>query len=104
MNGTEQRQHKTRTDAISREMADFAEIVETQLTLLRKAVSDERTHRLTLANEQRGYVDNENRLIRQCCQERWTASSETHKRLGDSISELRYRGFWSRLSWLLTGR
>ena len=110
MNAVEQKNHKRVTDAIANDVAAIAEETADRLDAL-KQVSDnlrdlinaERTHRLDMAKDQRGYVDNEDRQLRQCCQERWDATSTTTKKLGDAISRLRDRGFWGRMKWILRG-
>lgn len=108
MNPTEQKTHQTALRDLENATSDRMDSLETLCHQIfeaaRDGINEERTHRLKLANEQRGYVDNEDRQIRQCCQERWNETSATTKRLGDRISELRDRGFWSRLNWLLSGR
>ena len=58
---------------------------DTALGVLDKAVNTERTHRLAMADDQRGYVDNEDRQLR-------TRLNE-HLRLN----------FWQRLRWLIRG-
>jgi len=99
MNGSEQRQHKTVTDALATRLDD----VDTVVAALDQRVSDaaqaalasigqERTHRLRLAEEQRGYVDRNDRELRR------------------SIEVLQVRTvvltqstFWQRVRWLLFG-
>lgn len=62
------------------------------------AVSDERTHRLKLADEQRAYVDARDRESR----ERIDAIRERIYAIeGRSVAG---RGFFGRLKWLLRGR
>lgn len=97
MNGTEQRARHTAVTRLSSDMDRFAGEVETLLgnfarelqagiVMMNTKVGDERSARLKLAQEQRGYVDNEDRLIR------------------ERLQRFESRGFWSRLNWLLTGR
>ena len=97
MNPLEHLRHTTTLNGLAMMTAE-------QFDALERRVGEERTARLALAQAQRGYVDNEDRLLRQCCQERWIETMAATKKLGDRISELRHRGFWSRLNWLLTGR
>lgn len=59
----------------------------------RRLVSEERTHRLKLADEQRAYVDTRDRRL----------SDVLDTEIFDRRSFCA-RGFWSRFNWLLTGR
>lgn len=96
MNSTEQRNHKTvreDLDAQARVTADALEAVaercdtlDRTTSVLATRISDERTHRLQLAIEQRGYVD--------------ACDSEIKGYVQRHIE----RGFWSRFNWLFTGR
>lgn len=104
MNPTQQRNHRTVTHTIAQSVEQIAAAAAARMDRLERAINDERTHRLKLAEEQRGYVDARDRELRECCWERWDSTSQTTKRLFDEIGELRNRGFWSRLNWLLTGR
>ncbi len=108
MNGTEQKAHTTALATLDRRTSEFADAITEHLELeiekLRQAIGEERTHRLKLADEQRAYVDGADRALKQCCQERWDVTANTHVRLWKEIADLRDRGFWSRLNWLLTGR
>ncbi len=108
MNPNEQKNHKRVTDSISERLDSYVEATDAHLSEMeedfRTAIGAERTHRLKLADEQRGYVDGEDRKLRVCCQERWDATSEAQGRIIASIAALRDRGFWGRLNWLMTGR
>ena len=104
MNGTAQKNHRTVTATLAAQFETFADAAVDRFNDHERKISDERTHRLKLADEQRAYVDARDRELRVCCQERWDATGETTKRLADSIRALQDRGFWSRLNWLLTGR
>jgi hypothetical protein len=87
---------------VDRLLQNEAKLIADALTVDAR-IGEERTHRLKLAQEQRGYVDNEDRQLRQTCQERWNETGATHKRIGVHQAFVS-RGFWSRLNWLLTGR
>lgn len=78
--------------------------VDAALDDLRAAINNERTHRLQLANEQRAYVDGADAQLKAYCRERFEANIREHARMDASVAELRQRGFWGRLNWLLTGR
>ena len=52
---------------------------------LRASIGEERTHRLKLADEQRGYVDNENRLLRAALEKLETRLEDHATRIVDSI-------------------
>jgi len=97
MNGEEQRRHRTATqeirkdlDAVTNTTGELVDELVTRISQVRdeclKAVGEERTHRLRLAEQQRTYVDrgDKDNLIR--------------------MSNFVCRGFWSRLNWLFTGR
>ncbi len=81
MNGTEQRQHRSVTDSLAARL----DAVEATLLAAERAIDRNRTHVLTLADEQRGYVDG---YLRQLAQQ---------------ISALRDRTLWQRLRWLVQG-
>lgn len=98
MNGQQQRERKTAVTILEAQMVDavsalserFDEELGNARAESRDALSAERTHRLKLADDQRGYVDAADRQVRE--------------QLLAAIAELRGRGFWSRLNWLVTGR
>lgn len=110
LNGTEQRRHSTVTHALDLRLADVETLVAEDLPSLRRKhaqleefcrtedertrmlINDERTHRLKLANEQRSYVDNEDRLLRQSIQQ-----------LQCRTVLLSQSTFWQRLRWLVRG-
>lgn len=107
MNGTEQTNHRTVTSQLRREFdaastettralhvcADRLRAHDRDAIRLEKAINDERTHRLRLADEQRGYVDaRDNDVLRAV------------EAVNDRATAFVSRGFWSRLNWLLTGR
>jgi hypothetical protein len=104
MNTSEQRTHRTVTAALASGLEKLSEAATARMDSLDRRLGELSTHQVKLAHEQRAYVDNEDRQLRQCCQERWDDTAKTTKRLADGLYELRYRGFWSRLNWLLTGR
>lgn len=101
MNGTEQRKHTTAVAVLEAQTAEAIEGLVVALTAerrereqgdrdvaagVRAAIGGERTHRLTMADQQRSHVDLEDRITR------------------GQFAAFRDRGFWSRLNWLLTGR
>jgi hypothetical protein len=115
MNPTEQKNRHRVTDELAKGMEDFAAATEDRFVAMerrilaaeggaRAHVDAERTFRLKMADEQRAYVDNEDRKLRQCCQERWDSTAHSTQQLGAAIFGLRDRGFWSRLNWLIRGR
>ena len=104
MNPTEQKNHKTALLTLENETTEALKSVAYQLDVIRVSVGEEHTQRLRLAAEQRGYVDARDRELRECCQQRWAATTETTKRLADDHVFFVRRGFWSRFNWLLTGR
>lgn len=102
MNSTEQRQHTTRLDALRRDLEEtqrlFTELSETLATTkdlsllrldlgdrIREQVGEECTHRLKLAEEQRSYVDTQD------------------KRLEQRLHAFVQMTFWHRLAWLVFG-
>lgn len=82
MNPSEQKNHKTATDLLSRRLSEFSDAVGDRFDRLDQRIHDERTH----IEEQRMYVD------------------AAIDQLSARIEELRHRGFWARLNWLVTGR
>jgi hypothetical protein len=82
MNTDEQRTHTRKTDELDARLTNVETVVEAldqrmselavaaqaeinrQMTKVRELVSEERTHRLELAGEQRAYVDREDRELR----------------------------------------
>lgn len=103
MNPGQQKNHATALAQVRNASEEFAEATEDQFAAVNANINNERTHRLKLADEQRSYVDAADSALRRCCQERWDETAQRTKLLNDRISELRYRGFWSRLNWLLRG-
>ena len=111
MNAIEQKQHRIvtlgleqRLDAIEPVVAAIDQRVTKAVASLDTRIHEERTQRLTLAQEQRRYVDNEDRLLRQTCDDRWKANGDAHfsfRVWQDRFDDLT---FWGRLRWLLTGR
>jgi hypothetical protein len=100
MNGTEQKNHRTVTQDLSRAVEVIAnstaqrlEAHGVELVRLRESIGAERTHRLDLAKEQRGYVDNQDQLV-----------GRRVDALASDLFTFQHRGFWSRLNWLVTGR
>ncbi len=111
MNATEQKRHRVVTKDLGERLDAVEPIVEAIDERLTQAFGEfdqrlhaERTHRLALAQEQRGYVDNEDRILRQTCQERWTATAFTHTELFRRLARFERLTIWERLWWLLTGR
>lgn len=104
MNPVEQGNHRRVTDAIAhhvesiatataqrfteieRQAAGFRDSVVERFAHVDRRINEERTHRLKLADEQRGYVDMRDRDISR------------------AFESLRARGFFGRMNWLLTGR
>lgn len=93
MNGAEQRQRATavnraeaRLDHIEPVIIALAEEIVKNRDAAAAAVNDERTHRLKLADEQRGYVDAEDRATLLRAKAAFTSMT-----------------FWQRLRWLVRG-
>ena len=113
MNPVQMRQHRTVTERLSDRLDVLEPLVDRMMhngdalyqghEANAKAIGEERTHRLAMAQEQRGYVDNEDRQLRQCCQERWDSTSAATKRIGDRHQAFVSQTFWQRLRWLVFG-
>jgi hypothetical protein len=100
VNGTEQQARHTAVTRVERQLTDVqtvaealdqkvAEVAKTTLA----AINDERTHRLKLAEEQRAYVDGEDRVL--------------SRRITSLVHELDDQRGWTfvqRWRWLFTGR
>ena len=97
MNGIEQKTHKRVTDELAAGLEDLSRAsterataisasVEELANVTRELINKERTHRLSLASEQRAYVDR----------------ADTFNR--DILNAFVGRTFWSRLNWIMTGR
>jgi hypothetical protein len=89
----EQKTHKRVTDELAEAVESIAEgaasnihRLDENVAELSRRINDERTHRLKLAEEQRVYVDAQDRLF--------------HRNLVTFVG----RGFWSSLNWIVTGR
>lgn len=104
MNGTEQRAHTRITDDLGKRLDN----VETVLAALDERVSEvaratlasvheERTHRLTLADEQRAYVDQRDREVQTTCLRQNTLTYAAFLGFCD-------RTMWQRLRWLIRGQ
>jgi len=111
MNATEQKPHRIvtldlgqRLDAIEPVVAAIDQRVTKAVAILETRIHEERTHRLTLAQEQRRYVDTEDGKLRQTCDDRWKANRDAH--FGFRVWQDRFDDltFWGRLRWLITGR
>ena len=109
MNPQEQRDHRTRLDQLERDLTRVVDgiVVETRTrftderAVSAKAWNDERTQRLKLAEEQRTYVDAQDRSLR-----------AELKRLAQHVEALEVehvwqarqtRTLWGRIGWLLRG-
>jgi len=110
MNPTEQRQHTRATDALDARLTN-AELVLTAVdervaqavALLESRINQEVTHRLKLADEQRDYVDYEDRRLRQTCQARWDETALATQRLALDLYRFQMMTWWQRLVWILVG-
>ena len=96
MNGTEQKNHKRVTDAIANDVAAIAEATADRLDAIERSVGVERTHRLTMAKEQRAYVDIQDARVQ-------SNSTSSFRAAQDELSALRDRGFWGRMKWIVRG-
>jgi predicted nucleic acid-binding Zn-ribbon protein len=101
MNPVEQRTYTTRMNTIEKKMEKLENEVADALLAIQnhvtKEVEGERTHRLKLADDQRNYVDLQDRALHQLLQ-------QTRTDLRFELAQLRDRTFWARLRWLFTGR
>ena len=110
MNATAQRTHTRATDALDARLTN-AELVLTAVdervaqavALLEDKINDEHTHRLQLADEQRRYVDYEDRRLRQTCQARWDETAATTQRLAVDLYRFQMMTWWQRLVWIVLG-
>ncbi len=110
MNPSEQRAHTTRVDQLERDVerllekiaADTRDRFTAERQTSANAWNSERTHRLEMAEQQRAYVDQEDRKLR-----------EGVKRLTERVADLELdhtrrnvqgRTIWGRIGWLLRGR
>lgn len=103
MNPVEQKQHKKRTDELEALIGTVESAALDAIEALRISIGNERTHRLKLADEQRGYVDDADRELRRISDERWLATAEAQGRI-IAMSEPLRRDLWGRLKWLVVGR
>lgn len=99
MNATEQRTHRTVTLALDERLGNVETVVTGLANYVEKVRDDgraalgiEKTDRLALALEQRGYVDTEDRQLR-----------ESIQRLQVRTVLLSQSTFWQRLLWLFRG-
>lgn len=110
MNGTEQRAHRTVTEQLGARV----EVLETVVAGLSDAlgvvaraadtrIGEERTHRLTLAEEQRAYVDGEDRRVERRVQALEPAIKGHEARICRLQDVLCDRTVWQRLAWLIWG-
>jgi hypothetical protein len=111
MNGTQQRAHTKVTTILANDLTAVAEgtvqrfitverRIESTEKLLRQKISDETTHRLKLADEQRTYVDREIGVEATFRRE----NDNLQVMRLDALEAIRGRGFWGRVNWLITGR
>ena len=103
MNPTEQKNHKTALQGLEATVIDIAESAKSRMDTIDESITqvalrasndvgEERTVRLKLAEEQRSYVDYEDRMLRHSIQE-----LQRQPVLVTST-------FWERLRWLVAGR
>lgn len=101
MNPEQQKNHKRVTDALATQISGLVDATDETFREmdrdLREAISAERTHRLKLADEQRGYVD--------------AADQTLHRALRgvEEVMDARLRAiesmsFLARMRWFFTGR
>jgi len=110
VNGTDQRIHTRATDALDARLTN-AELVLTAVdervaqavALLESRINQEVTHRLTLAADQRDYVDVEDRRLRATCQARRDETAITSRRLAMDLYRHAHMTFWQRIGWILRG-
>lgn len=106
VNPAEQRTHKNRLEAVDKSVKEYIKATDDafaavndlfdahkgKLADLDRAINDERTHRLKLAEEQRKYVDSQNR-----------AQQRQIDTLIEDTKVLRSQSLWERLKWLFEG-
>lgn len=107
MNASEQRKHTTALDDLAAAMEDFVTATEERIVNfekdIRQTVSDERTHRLKLADEQRTYVDARDRDLRDRADARESTQNALREAIWAAIIGLRDRSFMGRLKWVIFG-
>lgn len=110
MNGTEQREHTRAVDVLNARLTNAETVltavderVAQAVALLERKINDEHAHRLKLADEQRDYVDHEDRRLRETCQARWDATADTTRRLSLEFCRHQHMTFWQRIGWILRG-
>jgi len=111
MNEREQRQHKSRLDELAKATTDLVDGMQQrlgnqdrQIEELRRAIGDERTHRLKMAEEQRRYVDGIERALRDTSTHYFALHSEQLQLLTlDTLILTKAATFWDRLLWLFIG-
>lgn len=103
MNNTEQKHHKTVTGELRQDIKKLAEAFDKELeentvairSDYRKEIGEERTARLKLAEEQRSYVDGENKELRR----RYDALSIDSRKYREFLTSPWYVRWW----WMLSG-
>lgn len=104
MNPAEQRDHKRRTDMLEARIVEAEGNARQALmnvgTEIMQQVRNERTHRLKMAEEQRTYVDDADRRLREFIEAQDTRLLAQETRLTAYLSLT----FWGRLRWLFTGQ
>lgn len=101
MNTAEQRNHKSRMDALEQSMAEAILALRESVD---QTVAEERKHHRVVANQNRTYIDEEVQNTQGTCQERWDETARTHKRIFDRIEPLSRPTLRGRLRWLLLGQ
>ena len=105
MNPSEQKNHKTALATLGRETADAFDALTSRLgeehrkvvEFVTKEIGQERTHRLKLADEQRSYVDAQDRELRRDME-------ATDRLLNQRFLMLESLTLWGRIRWMVTGR
>ena len=105
MNNTQQRERHTQIGDLERKLEVLAEALDAELieriAEIRETVSDERIHRLKLAEEQRLYIDSGYRALRTVEKEQ---VDSLEARLNARLTIFESLTFYGRLLWIFTGR
>jgi len=103
MNGEQQRQHKTVTDALRRNIAELSLALADEVNETTNVLANFETRLNETQAEAAHHISNLTRAISDL-DESHTFRMDELGRGVCALETFRGRGFWSRLNWLLTGR
>ena len=92
MNGTEQRHHRTVTEALASRLTDDETIIAQLITQDQRLLEAGRTLTTRVGTTE------------ETCRTRAVDAAVDHKNLADRFDQFTTRTFWPRLRWFLTGR